>query len=74
MSLAAISALGLLGLFMTMPVFSVYPKSIPGGDSLPLVGIALVAYGVTRSLLYIFYGWLSDSMSRKHVIASRSRR
>ncbi|WP_321920640.1 MFS transporter, partial [Paraburkholderia tropica] len=58
------------GLFMIMPVFSVYAKTIPGGDNLLLVGIALGAYGVTQSLLYIFYGWISDRIGRKPVIAA----
>lgn len=67
-SLAAIFALRMLGLFMIMPVFSVYAKTIPGGDNVLLVGIALGAYGVTQSLLYIFYGWASDRFGRKPVI------
>jgi MFS family permease len=50
-------------------VFSVY-ETIPGGDNLLLVGIALGAYGVTQSLLYIFYGWISDRIGRKPVIAA----
>ena len=70
LSLAAIFALRMLGLFMIMPVFSVYAKTIPGGDDVLLVGIALGAYGVTQSLLYIFYGWLSDRVGRKPVIAA----
>ncbi|WP_322032031.1 MFS transporter [Paraburkholderia sp. J76] len=69
-SLAAIFALRMLGLFMIMPVFSVYAKTVPGGDNLLLVGIALGAYGVTQSLLYIFYGWVSDMVGRKPVIAA----
>jgi MFS family permease len=68
LSLAAIFALRMLGLFMIMPVFSIYAKSIAGGDNALLVGIALGAYGVTQSLLYIFYGWLSDKLGRKPVI------
>ncbi|KAF1012168.1 MAG: Inner membrane transport protein YajR [Burkholderia gladioli] len=68
-SLAAIFALRMLGLFMIMPVFSVYTKTIPGGDNVLLVGIALGTYGVTQSLLYIFYGWASDRFGRKPVIA-----
>nr|WP_176079867.1 MFS transporter [Paraburkholderia tropica] len=70
MSLAAIFALRMLGLFMIMPVFSVYAKTIPGGDNVLLVGIALGAYGVTQSFLYICYGWLSDKVGRKPVIAA----
>jgi MFS family permease len=70
MSLAAIFALRMLGLFMIMPVFSVYAKTIPGGNDAFLVGIALGAYGVSQSLLYILYGWLSDRLGRKPVIAA----
>jgi len=70
MSLAAIFALRMLGLFMIMPVFSVYAKTIPGGENVLLVGIALGAYGVTQSLLYIFYGWVSDKVGRKPVIVT----
>lgn len=69
-SLAGIFALRMLGLFMIMPVFSVYAKTIPGGDNVLLVGIALGAYGVTQSMLYIFYGWVSDKVGRKPVIAT----
>jgi MFS family permease len=69
-SLAAIFALRMLGLFMIMPVFSIYAKTIPGGDNVLLVGIALGAYGVTQSMLYIFYGWISDKIGRKPVIAT----
>ncbi|WP_233828137.1 MFS transporter [Paraburkholderia sp. ZP32-5] len=69
-SLAAIFALRMLGLFMIMPVFSVYAKTIPGGENVLLVGIALGAYGVTQSMLYIFYGWISDKIGRKPVIAT----
>jgi MFS family permease len=68
-SLASIFALRMLGLFMIMPVFSIYAKTIPGGDNVFLVGVALGAYGVTQSLLYIFYGWVSDKLGRKPVIA-----
>lgn len=69
-SLASIFALRMLGLFMIMPVFSVYAKTIPGGDNVLLVGIALGAYGVTQSMLYIFYGWASDKLGRKPVIVT----
>ncbi|CAE6860654.1 Inner membrane transport protein YajR [Paraburkholderia aspalathi] len=69
-SLAGVFALRMLGLFMIMPVFSIYARTIPGGNNVLLVGIALGAYGVTQSLLYIFYGWISDRIGRKPVIAT----
>ncbi|QYD68676.1 MFS transporter [Paraburkholderia edwinii] len=69
-ALASIFALRMLGLFMIMPVFSIYARTIPGGDNVFLVGVALGAYGVTQSLLYIFYGWVSDKIGRKPVIAT----
>ncbi len=70
LSLAAVFALRMLGLFMIMPVFSVYAKTIRGGDNVLLVGVALGAYGATQSLLYILYGWASDKFGRKPVIAA----
>lgn len=69
-SLAGVFALRMLGLFMIMPVFSIYARTIPGGNNVLLVGVALGAYGVTQSLLYIFYGWISDKIGRKPVIAT----
>lgn len=68
MSLASIFALRMLGLFLIMPVFSVYAQSIPGGNNTFLVGLAIGIYGVTQALLYIPYGWASDRIGRKPVI------
>jgi MFS family permease len=69
-SLAGIFALRMLGLFMIMPVFSVYAKTVPGGDNALLVGLAIGIYGLTQSLLYIPYGWASDYLGRKPVIVA----
>jgi MFS family permease len=67
-SLAAIFALRMLGLFLILPVFSVYAKTLPGGDNLALVGFALGAYGLTQALFQIPYGIASDIYGRKLVI------
>lgn len=67
-SLAAIFALRMLGLFMIMPIFSIYAKDVPGGDSATAVGLAIGIYGLTQSLFYIPYGWMSDRLGRKPVI------
>ncbi|MDU0809753.1 MAG: MFS transporter [Burkholderia sp.] len=66
--LSWIFMLRMLGLFMIMPVFSVYAETINGGNNVVLVGMALGAYGVAQSLLYIFYGLASDRFGRKPVI------
>jgi MFS family permease len=67
-SLAAIFALRMLGLFLILPVFSVYAKTLPGGDNLALVGLALGAYGLTQAFFQIPYGIASDIWGRKRVI------
>ena len=67
-SLASIFALRMLGLFLILPVFSVYAQTLPGGDNLALVGFALGAYGLTQALLQIAFGIASDRYGRKPVI------
>jgi len=68
MSLAAIFALRMLGLFLILPVFAVHAEKIPGGDDLMLVGLAIGAYGLTQAFLQIAYGAASDRFGRKPVI------
>ena len=67
-SLASIFALRMLGLFLILPVFAVYAKTLPGGDNLALVGFALGAYGLTQAVFQIPYGIASDLWGRKPVI------
>lgn len=67
-SLAAIFALRMLGLFLILPVFAVYAHSIPGGDDPFYVGLAIGAYGLTQALLQIAFGAASDRFGRKPVI------
>lgn len=67
-SLAAIFALRMLGLFLILPVFSVYAQTIPGGDNMTLVGIAFGAYGLTQAIFQIPFGMASDRFGRKQVI------
>ena len=68
MSLAAIFALRMLGLFLVLPVLAVHAHQMPGGDDLTLVGVAIGAYGLTQALLQIAYGAASDRFGRKPVI------
>lgn len=66
--LAAVFALRMLGLFLILPVFSVYAKDLPSGNDSLLVGLALGAYGLTQTFLQIAYGAASDRFGRKPVI------
>ncbi len=67
-SLAAVFALRMLGLFLILPVFSIYAQKLPSGNDMALVGIALGAYGLTQACLQIAYGAASDVFGRKPVI------
>ncbi len=66
--LASIFGLRMLGLFLILPVFSVYARELPSGTDMALVGFALGAYGLTQMLLQIAYGAASDRFGRKPVI------
>ncbi|HLQ85225.1 MAG TPA: MFS transporter [Salinisphaeraceae bacterium] len=68
LSLAAIFALRMLGLFMIYPVFSVYAKGLAGATEVR-IGLALGIYGLAQALLQIPFGTLSDRIGRKPVIA-----
>lgn len=67
-SLASLSGLRLLGLFIILPVFAIYAQHLPGGSDLTLVGLAIGAYGLTQAVFQIPFGWLSDRIGRKRVI------
>jgi MFS family permease len=62
-----ISALRLLGIFLVLPVFSVYAVHYPGA-SLAMAGVAFGAYALTQSILQIPLGWASDRWGRKPIL------
>lgn len=67
-SIAVIYALRMLGLFMLVPILSLYAHSLK--DATPiLIGIALGCYGLTQAMLQIPFGILSDKYGRKPLIA-----
>jgi len=66
--LAAIFALRMLGLFLILPVFSVFAKGLPDGGDLARIGLALGAYGLAQALFQIPFGAASDRWGRKPVI------
>jgi len=67
-SLAAIFALRMLGLFLILPVFASAAATLPGGENRALVGFALGVFGLTQAVLHIPLGVLSDRIGRKPVI------
>ncbi len=66
-SVAILVALRMYGLFLIMPVFSVYARSLPHSTPV-LIGLALGVYGLTQAVLQIPMGLLSDIFGRKPVL------
>lgn len=67
LQIAAIFAFRMIGLFMLIPVFTIYANQLNGSTPV-LIGIALGAYGLTQGLLQIPFGMLSDRYGRKPLI------
>lgn len=65
--IASIYAFRMLGLFMILPVFSLYANNYQYANA-TLIGIALGIYGLTQGLLQIPFGMSSDRIGRKPVI------
>lgn len=68
MSLAAIFALRMLGLFLVLPVFALEAARLPGGDDPALVGLAMGIYGLTQAVMQVPLGLASDRFGRKRII------
>ncbi len=66
-SLAAIYMVRMLGLFMILPVFTMYGAELKGHTPF-LVGLALGIYGLSQASFQILLGKLSDTIGRKPVI------
>ncbi len=67
LSLASIYALRMLGLFMILPVLSLFAEQMEDATPL-LIGLAISVYGLTQALLQIPFGLLSDRFGRKKII------
>ena len=68
-ALAGIFGLRMFGLFLILPVASLYAGTLAGHTPL-LIGLVLGAYGFTQALLQIPLGILSDRLGRKPVIVA----
>ena len=66
-SLASIYALRMLGLFMILPVLSLFTQQLEGATP-ALIGLAMSIYGLPQVLLQIPFGLLSDKFGRKKLI------
>lgn len=67
LGLAGIFGLRMLGLFLALPVLSIYAKNMPGSDAF-MAGFAIGAYGLTQAIFQIPYGLWSDKIGRKPII------
>jgi len=67
LALASIYALRMLGLFMILPVLSLFAEGLTGSTPF-LTGLALSIYGLTQAILQIPFGLWSDRYGRKRVI------
>ena len=66
-SLSLVYALRMMGLFMILPVFSLYADQF--GDTTPvLTGLAIGIYGLTQGLFQLPFGFMSDRFGRKKII------
>ena len=67
MPLSAIISLRFFGLFIVLPVISVYAISLEGATT-ELVGVIVGAYALTQMLFQVPFGIMSDKLGRKGTI------
>lgn len=67
LALALVYALRMLGLFMMLPVLSLFAEQLSGSTPF-LMGLAVSIYGLTQAALQIHFGLWSDRFGRKKVI------
>ncbi|TAK78843.1 MAG: MFS transporter [Gammaproteobacteria bacterium] len=67
LSLSSIMGLRMIGLFMVLPVFTLYAQQLTGATP-ALIGLAMGIYGLSQALFQIPFGTLSDRVGRKPII------
>ena len=66
-TLASVMSLRMLGLFMVLPLFSLYAHQLLGATP-ALIGFSLGIYGLTQAVFQIPFGAWSDKFGRKKMI------
>lgn len=67
MPLSLIISFRFLGLFIVLPLISVYAYSMPGATPL-IVGIIVGGYAITQMIFQVPFGIMSDTLGRKGTI------
>ena len=67
MPLSLIIAFRFLGLFIVLPLISVYALNLPGATP-TLVGIVIGGYAITQMIFQVPFGIMSDKLGRKGTI------
>ena len=70
--IAALFSCRMLGLFLMIPIFSIYSAHLQHATP-RLIGLALGGYGLTQGLLQMPFGLLSDTYLRLAVMLVRCR-
>lgn len=65
--IASLYLIRMLGLFMVLPVLSLYGTELEGSTPFS-IGLALGIYGLAQALLQIPFGWMSDQVGRKKIL------
>ena len=68
LGIAFIYMLRMLGLFIVLPIMSIYLSGLGAGTSTFLIGLTFGIYGLTQALFQIPFGILSDRFGRKKII------
>ena len=68
LGLAGIFSLRMLGLFMLLPVFSIYASAQYEHATPLLIGVAIGIYGLGQAIFQIPFGLISDRVGRKPLI------
>ena len=66
--LSGVYALRMLGLFLVLPVLSLYAAELAGSQKSMWIGWAMGAYGLTQACLQLPFGMVSDKWGRKKTI------